>query len=76
MQSSAEMNDATKDAIVLYCIALALLFVVRPEPVFDRGTGRPRQFGFDEGQTVLNVQTVVVALALATYAYTSGRTGA
>lgn len=67
------MQEELRDAILVYCIGLALLFVLRPEPVFDKRDGSPREFGTGPGETLLNLQMAIGLLAIASYAYTHPR---
>lgn len=64
-----EMSVNLREAIGLYCIAVAILFVVRPEPVFDASTSAPRAFGTHSGQTLFSLQTVMTVMAVLCYYY-------
>lgn len=63
------MQGVVNNAIGIYFVAAAVLFIAKPEPVFDGITGIPRQFGTLPGQTLFTLQTVMTVMAIASYYY-------
>ena len=58
-------------SVLFFVLATVLLFVARPDLVFDPATGRPRPFGVvEKDETVFSLGVVVCAMAvLSLYAF-------
>lgn len=68
------MQELAKSAIIYFSFVV-LIYIMKPEPLFDP-SGRPREFGCgDRGKTLFTVQTVTTFLAVMSYYFASLHSG-
>ena len=65
------MNDnpsnITKYAIVIYIIAILLLYIVRPNIIYNKETNQFREFGFTGDKSILCLPVLAIILAILIY---------
>lgn len=60
-------NNITKYAIIVYIIVIILLYLFRPNIIYNQETKQFREFGFERDQSILALPILAIILAILIY---------
>lgn len=61
------MYDCLLFAVFIYIIIVSLVFITKPDLVYDNINKTPKEFGFDSDKTYLPLPTLCCLLAVISY---------
>lgn len=57
------------NTIIVFLIIILLLYILKPDIIYDRNTNKFRQFGTTDGKTLLPIYVIAILLAIILYIF-------
>ena len=61
------LSNPLYNTVIAFVSVMALLYIIKPDTIYDRGKEEFRQFGMDDNKTILPIHVIAILLAIILY---------